>query len=119
MNPHPAPPADIHSNPAWHLHDYQPVQRRFVYAALDEFQYIEASFLDHRLNPHINKFSSASFAEMDQAFPHSLVEKEPAAFIFHVGHCGSTLLSRALGATPTSFCLRIDVAERLVVNRAP
>ena len=106
MTPPPTLPADIHSNPAWHVHDYQPVPRRFIYAALEELQYAETTFLDHRLNRNMKEFFSASFAEMDRAFPQSLVEAQPAAFIFHVGHCGSTLLSRALGATPAVLSLR-------------
>lgn len=70
---------------------------------LDEAQYRAASFLDQRI---------AANAPPGEWMPWPRVQSQTAAlpvaldFIFHIGHVGSTLLSRLLGDAPAVFSLR-------------
>ena len=81
---------------------------------LDEDAYRAASFLDQRmLRPGVPQASCAP-AELAAA----AAQLRPAAhFIFHIGHVGSTLLSRLLGEDPRLFCLREPHLLRVLAGR--
>jgi hypothetical protein len=98
-------PSDLASNPVWHLLDYSPLRHNFVFTRLEEAQYAQALFLDFRLQSQISTMESVGFDEVNAAFPDAF-SQPPAAYIFHVGHCGSTLLSRALGVAREVLALR-------------
>jgi hypothetical protein len=85
---------------------------------LTRADYENASFLDARiLTPKTPS----------RAIPWHLVAKsidaaqlrEHCRFIFHIGHVGSTLLSRLLGAHPQVFALREPVVLRTFANPQP
>ena len=77
--------------------------RRVRLVNLDEAAYAEASFLDGRLiTPGLDSVWT-DWATVAQA-AHVLPTR--AHFIFHVGHVGSTLLSRLMGEHPGLFSLR-------------
>ena len=70
---------------------------------LEETDYRAAGFLD---NHHLKQFGAGfwvDWMEVERA-----TETMPAQcdFIFHIGHVGSTLLSRLLGVNEQVFCLR-------------
>lgn len=66
--------------------------------------YRSASFLDDRiLSSEIRGFW-ASLSDLDQ-MP-TQMKTNPAHWVFHHGHCGSTLLTRLLDATPQVIALR-------------
>lgn len=109
-------PDDIASNPSWYIHNYLPIQQNFVLAFLEELQFVEAPFLDQRFNAQIRNFFQVSFEDLDARFPASLSASRPAVYIFHIGHCGSTLISRALGATPSVLALREPLILRVLSN---
>jgi hypothetical protein len=82
---------------------------------LTEADYRRASFLDGRiLSPHTPR----------RAVPWPLLEdgvaaarlEETASYIFHIGHVGSTLISRLLGAHPGVFALREPAILRTLAN---
>ena len=54
-------------------------------------------------------FSSVSDLEMPMTWAHDLNEVEPAAFIFHISRCGSTLVSQLLATS----------AENIVLSEVP
>lgn len=70
---------------------------------LSEADYRAASFLDERLAGRVSEGGLATRADIDAA-----VAELPVAcdFIFHIGHVGSTLLARLLGASPRIFAVR-------------
>jgi hypothetical protein len=70
---------------------------------LDETAYREASFLDERLLPGGAGEISAPWSEVGFR---ALSLRGESDFIFHMGHVGSTLLSRLLGDHERIFALR-------------
>jgi hypothetical protein len=72
---------------------------------LAKADYEKASFLDPRvLNPQ-TRARSVPWAEIARAIDAAQL-KERLGFIFHIGHVGSTLLSRLIGAHSSAFSLR-------------
>jgi hypothetical protein len=71
--------------------------------ALDETRYRAASFLDERLLPEVGPGEWVSRIDLRQAMTFAGDECD---FIFHIGHVGSTLLSRLLGDDDRVFALR-------------
>jgi hypothetical protein len=70
---------------------------------LAEADYTKASFLDGRIAGPQTSVQTAPFAEVQAA---AADLPEACDYIFHIGHVGSTLLSRLLGAHPSVFALR-------------
>lgn len=71
---------------------------RLLLALIDEPRYRNASFLDQRLNADGRLQAFWVPLERIGADYHSAPrESVGCEFIFHIGHCGSTLLSRLLG----------------------
>lgn len=71
---------------------------------MTERSYRDSAFLDQRLvrgGGEDTALDIATLARVSQALPH-----RPIHYIFHVGHCGSTLLSRMLGEMQGFFSLR-------------
>jgi len=91
--------------------DLDPADDAVAVLQLARVDYERASFLDGRLErPPLLR---PSFAEVAAA-----AEDLPVAcdFIFHIGHVGSTLLSRLLGFHPQVFSLREPQALRTFVQ---
>ena len=87
------------------------------WARLDEAGYAAASFLDERLleDPRVERWVTP-WRDAELA-AEGLGDE--ADFIFHLGHVGSTLLSRILGRSPAVFSLREPEAlRRLAVGEA-
>ena len=88
------------------LHRLDLIQRRALFVRVGEDELRAASFLDARFSVQdrdrfwlsLNRLSAA------QGAPGSA--PAPPDFIFHIGHCGSTLLSRLLDASPAVLGLR-------------
>jgi hypothetical protein len=75
-----------------------------------EQDYSAASFLDNRLlAPHV-QHATIDWPEFEQASRNLPLACD---FIFHVSHCGSTLLSRLLGSDPNCLSLREPAILRL------
>ncbi|MDX1556956.1 MAG: hypothetical protein R3212_13070, partial [Xanthomonadales bacterium] len=95
----PASQAEIADTPLWHLHDYDLGQKTFTLLRIEEALYREASFLDSRIQQYDCPAVRYELQHMAEMFPRLGADRGPMGFIFHVGHCGSTLLSRALGVS--------------------
>src|SRR5882757_1849972 len=84
---------------------------------LTRADYERASFLDARLlNPQISSHAlpwAQVAAAIDAA---GLTER--CGFIFHIGHVGSTLLSRLIGAHPAAFSVREPMVLRTLAQLA-
>src|SRR5262249_8815284 len=84
-----------------------PAADRVELRALPPVEYEKASFLDGRLTaPPLLNVAYPDLADAAAGLPVA------CDFIFHVGHVGSTLMSRILGTHPTAFSLRAPLALR-------
>jgi hypothetical protein len=97
-------------DPRWHLFDFEPLAKSCQWLELTEAQFRAASFLDQRLlQPGAGQAQAMQPLSLPWQTLHDWAAHNPAGrmhFIFHIGHCGSTLLSRALAATPAILPLR-------------
>jgi len=76
-----------------------------TFIRLKKSEYERASFLDARLlTPQISQRALA-WTQLGQAIDSARLD-ERCGFIFHIGHVGSTLLSRLIGAHGAVFSLR-------------
>jgi hypothetical protein len=103
--------ARLRASPELFPLDIDPIADGVTVVELARVDYERASFLDGRLErPAALR---PSFAELALA-----ADGAPVAcdFIFHVGHVGSTLLSRLLGFHPRVFSLREPQALRTFVK---
>lgn len=94
--------AELARSPLWFPLDCEkPDGVRLVH--LDEAAYRAASFLDQRILKSNPRQGFCAAAVLTQAAS----QLAPAAhFIFHIGHVGSTLVSRLVGEDPRIFALR-------------
>ena len=121
--------ADLFTSPDHYLHSFDGDEAVFV--AMDRAAYRRSIFLDRRIAPAATGVMRVPVAAL-------LGRTGPAprtAWIFHVAHCGSTLLARALDALGASLVLReplalrqaalagdpalLDLALRMVAKRYP
>src|SRR5580700_1216637 len=73
--------------------------------SLSRADYERASFLDRRIAGTARPARSIPFRGLADAVEAASLH-ESCGFIFHIGHVGSTLLSRLLGRHPALFSLR-------------
>jgi hypothetical protein len=82
-----------------------------TFLRLSRTEYERASFLDARLlTPQISS-QTLPWQEVAKAVEAAAL-RERCGFIFHIGHVGSTLLSRLVGAHASAFSLREPVILR-------
>jgi hypothetical protein len=95
---------EIAATPAWFPHLYDPINNRALLVAKTEQDYRDAAFLDDRaLRPDTPR-RIVEWADLAAAIP--VGARSDADFIFHIGHVGSTLISRLLGELDTVLALR-------------
>jgi len=92
------------------------VARRVLWLRLNAAQRAEAAFLDERALPAHAEGGWAPLASLLDAGDEAAT---PAAAIFHIGHCGSTLLSRVLDAWPEVQGLREPLPLRTLADLWP
>ncbi len=114
MNPNPAPlrAEDLTHSPAWFpLEAADAATIRFV--SLDEAAYRAASFLDQRLLR-----AAPAQALLSAALTQSAAAQLPPRlhYVFHIGHVGSTLVSRLIGARESFFALREPALLRALAD---
>ncbi len=97
--------SSIWAQPEWQLFHVDVVQQTFKLAYVEEQVYRDASFLDARALRPQQQLVDCRLDHLSSSFPEAdtLVD---AGFIFHIGHCGSTLLSRVLSAHESVLPLR-------------
>lgn len=81
---------------------------RVLLVTMREQDYREASFLDNRLLQATpgKPTPAMQWAQWDQLEAASVNIRDDAQFIFHIGHVGSTLISRLLGEGHRTLALR-------------
>jgi hypothetical protein len=78
---------------------------RVTFIRLNRSDYERASFLDARLLTPQTSRRALTWVQLEAAIDAARLD-ERSGFIFHIGHVGSTLLSRLIGAHPGVFSLR-------------
>ncbi|HEX8448164.1 MAG TPA: hypothetical protein VF652_01115 [Allosphingosinicella sp.] len=99
---------DLFASPDHYLHSFEGGAAVFI--PMDRDSYHRSIFLDGRISP-------AAAREMKvpaNALTGPGREPAPTGWIFHVAHCGSTLLARALDRPSTNLVLREPLALRQV-----
>jgi hypothetical protein len=97
---------DLFSSPDHYLHSFEGDAALFM--PMDREAYHRSIFLDGRISPAANqvmKIPAAALADPVRA-------RAPTGWIFHVAHCGSTLLARALDRPEANLVLREPLALR-------
>lgn len=103
MNP---TPDDQFATPDNYLHSFD--GNAAIFVPMDRAAYHRSIFLDRRISPAINRPSRVDVTRLTALVPRPL----QANWIFHVAHCGSTLLARALDQLQTNLVLREPLALR-------
>lgn len=104
-------PADLGATPLWFTQNFDPASGRVLLAKRDEDNYRAASFLDARsLAPDFER-RIVSWDALAETLPAEA--REDAQFIFHIGHVGSTLISRLLGELDGVLALREPLLLRI------
>lgn len=97
---------DLFASPDHYLQSFDGDAAIFV--PMDRAAYHNSIFLDHRISPASNGSMRVPVAALGGG------DRRPAAtgWIFHVAHCGSTLLARALDDPALNLVLREPLALR-------
>ena len=98
------PLAELARSPRWFPHALDAATDRVLLVERSEQDYRAASFLDDRSLGQDTARHVAGWRDLQAAFP--AAARRDASYIFHIGHVGSTLISRLLGELPTIFSLR-------------
>ncbi len=110
--PRPQTQEEISNSPLWHLFDYDLNNQTITLMRIEERIYRETSFLDQRVSSHNCPMVLYEMRHMAQIFPRLGQSRGPLGFIFHIGHCGSTLLSRALSTSEQVLPFREPMSLR-------
>jgi hypothetical protein len=92
------------AGPATFPHEIDPVRDMLLLVGLDEQRIAQASFLDQRVLTPQTWGRWLPFAEVETRLDPA--GRDDAQYIFHIGHVGSTLISRLLGESPSVLALR-------------
>lgn len=97
---------DLFASPDHYLHSFDGDVGVFV--PMDRAAYHRSIFLDGRISPAGDGEMRISLAALPAASP----TPKPIGWIFHVAHCGSTLLARALDRPASNLVLREPLSLR-------
>lgn len=99
-------PTEIAASPDHYLHSFEGADA--VIVPMDRAAYARSIFLDARISPAEEGAALIPAASLAEAAP----PMRTTAWIFHVAHCGSTLLARAIEALSSGLVLREPMALR-------
>ncbi|HEX9946865.1 MAG TPA: hypothetical protein VGA98_04925 [Allosphingosinicella sp.] len=98
--------ADLFTSPDHYLQSWEGNSAIFV--PMDRAAYHRSIFLDHRVSPAANRAMRLPLTALTGEAP----RPSATGWIFHVAHCGSTLLARALDDPDLNLVLREPLALR-------
>lgn len=104
----------IAAGPAHFPHTLDAVRDRLLLVGLTEQDIAAASFMDQRILTPAIKGDWAPFAEVIERIGHA--PRDDAHYIFHIGHVGSTLISRLLGSWRDVLALREPLLLRTLAD---
>lgn len=80
--------------------------------------YAESSFLDNRIKRSSEVVYDLPLDVLLRMSPWFAADRRAVHYVFHIGHCGSTLLSRLIGGLPGFFSLREPTPLRALTEHA-
>lgn len=98
--------AALLTSPAMFLRDIDPVRGLAVFSPMSEESYRASSFLDNRIIRAAEKDVIAKLDDLLDWVAELKPERRTIDYILHIGHCGSTLLSRILGQRDCFLSIR-------------
>lgn len=101
-------PQLILRNPECFLHSFE--ERDAVFFEMDREAYFRSIFTDKRISP--KSLAPQRLPIPDLIAATEAVEPAPVSYIFHIAHCGSTLLARALDLKDSNLVVREPFALR-------
>ncbi len=104
----------LRQDPSLYPHSYEPVSDALLMAELSPDGFAAASFLDQRIMTPQVQARWAAGAAIDATM--DAVARSDVAYIFHIGHVGSTLLSRMMGAHAAVHALREPATLRTMAQ---
>lgn len=110
-----AVPASLGLTPEWFPFNMDPASDRVLLLRKRPDDYRAASFLDQRWVTAQDEQRIVGWRAVVEAIPASA--RRDAQFIFHIGHVGSTLISRLLGELPAVFALREPLLLRVFAGQ--
>ncbi len=96
-------------------HQLNLVNDRLLLAEISTAEVAAASFLDQRVLKQSTRGSWVPWPEITESVKGRITSKQPS-LIFHVGHCGSTLLSRLLAFAEETQSLREPLPLRTLAQ---
>jgi hypothetical protein len=96
----------IAHSPELFLRDLAPLEDSAVLSPMSEASYRASSFLDNRLVRAGDRDFGIPIPVLRRLLDAQGARPRPIHWLFHVGHCGSTLISRLLGEIDGLFVLR-------------
>jgi len=109
--------ADILRDPEYLPFQLDPAAGRVLFVRLNAQQRDDAAFLDQRALPQNPEGAWLPLSMLEaQPPPHGAADADA---IFHIGHCGSTLLSRLLQSWPEVESLREPLPLRTLAGHWP
>jgi hypothetical protein len=106
---------ELGASPEWFPHELDLDQDRVSFIRLQKTDYEQASFLDARIVTPASIKKSLRWPDIEAAISAAHLT-ERCGFIFHIGHVGSTLLSRLVGAHPGVFSVREPMVLRTLAQ---
>src|SRR5262249_28380366 len=83
-----------------------------IFASMDRDAYHRSIFSDRRLAPKTAAIEKIAIASLLDAQAKAAAAPADISYIFHIAHCGSTLLARALDINDATLVCRGPVAVR-------
>ena len=80
--------------------------------AMDRDSYRQASFLDDRILQEGHSHHLVNWAEIEQERPADT--RTDVRWIFHIGHVGSTLISRLLGELESVLAVKCGIGSAVI-----
>lgn len=101
-------------HPDWYPQRLELVAEAMLFVSVTRQTYLEASFLDGRMNAPDMRGAWVPLADIRAGLRG--FRARPEGFIFHIGHCGSTLVSRLLDTVPGVLGLREPLPLRALAE---
>lgn len=96
----------LFESPTLYLRNFDIGRDRVRFALMTEAAYADSAFLDTRLERVSAREFGLDFSPLLEVHRRRAPPRRAMHYLFHIGHCGSTLLSRMLGALGGVLSLR-------------
>ena len=94
------------TSPAMFLRDLDPLRGIATFTPMSEESYRNSAFLDNRIQRAGARDIAIDLDDLLDLVQARPQRRRPIHYVFHIGHCGSTLLSRILGDRDRFLALR-------------